>query len=285
MQITIFAPIALLVATTGAAPPRKYATCKFPTDAGLVAIAPGSSNAGWAISPDRQCTPGNFCPYACPPGKLMNQWDPSATAYTPSQSQQGGLYCDPDGKVSKPFSDREYCMDGVGTVAVVNKADSDVSFCQTVLPGNEAMLIPNHISGGDTQTLAVPSPDYWAHTAAHYYINPLGVSAEEGCVWGTQDKPFGNWSPYVAGANVDEEGKTFAQIGWNPIYIESYTDVPNFGVRITCDDESACSGLVCEIDPTNGFNQVTSNQAAMGNGAAFCIVSARNLIPCQDRGV
>ncbi|GEQ68872.1 hypothetical protein JCM33374_g2541 [Metschnikowia sp. JCM 33374] len=273
----IFAPIALLVATACAAPPQKSATCKFPTDAGLVAVTTGSSNAGWALSPDQQCTPGKFCPYACPPGKLMNQWDTKATAYTVSQSQNGGLYCGHDGKVSKPFSDRDYCVDGAGTVAVSNKARSGVSFCQTVLPGNEAMIIPNDISGGDTQTLAVPTPDYWASTAAHYYINPLGVSADEGCVWGSKDKPYGNWSPYVAGANVDANGNTFVKIGWNPIYIEAFTDVPKFGLRITCDDESACNGLTCEIDPTKGFNQVTSNEASTGSGAAFCVVTARKM--------
>ncbi|GEQ69595.1 hypothetical protein JCM33374_g3267 [Metschnikowia sp. JCM 33374] len=272
-----FAPIALLVATACAAPAQKSATCPFPSDLGLVAVTPDFSNAGWALSPDQQCTPGKFCPYACPPGQLMNQWDTQATAYTVSQSQNGGLYCDYDGKTSKPFADRDYCVDGAGTVAVFNKADSNVAFCQTVLPGNEAMLIPTDISGGGNQTLAVPTPDYWASTAAHYYINPLGVSTDEGCVWGSSDKPYGNWSPYVAGANVDTNGNTFVKIGWNPIYIDTFTDVPNFGVRITCDDESACNGLTCEIDPTKGFNQVTSNEGSTGNGAAFCVVTARNM--------
>jgi hypothetical protein len=56
--------------------------CAFPTNAGLVAVTPGSSNAGWAMSPDQPCMPGHYCPYACPPGQLMAQWDPSATSYT-----------------------------------------------------------------------------------------------------------------------------------------------------------------------------------------------------------
>lgn len=55
--------------------------CPFPTNAGLVAVTPGEQNAGWAMSPDQPCLPGHYCPYACPPGQLMAQWDPSATAY------------------------------------------------------------------------------------------------------------------------------------------------------------------------------------------------------------
>lgn len=61
---------------------RKRGQCAFPTDVGLVAVTPGSSNAGWAMSPDQPCLPGNYCPYACPPGQVSMQWDPKATAYT-----------------------------------------------------------------------------------------------------------------------------------------------------------------------------------------------------------
>lgn len=62
-------------------------TCPFPTDAGLVAVTPEFENAGWAMSPDQPCKTGMYCPYACPSGQLMNQWDPSATTYTYPQSQ------------------------------------------------------------------------------------------------------------------------------------------------------------------------------------------------------
>lgn len=55
-------------------------------------------------------------------------------------------------------------MDGAGTVKAVNKAGKIVSFCQTVLPGNEAMLIPTDVS--DAVTLSVPGPSYWAGTSA-----------------------------------------------------------------------------------------------------------------------
>lgn len=61
---------------------QKRDTCAFPTDAGLVAVTPDSKNAGWAMSPDQACTPGSYCPYACPPGQVMAQWNPKATSYT-----------------------------------------------------------------------------------------------------------------------------------------------------------------------------------------------------------
>lgn len=77
--------------------------------------------------------------------------------------QYGGLYCN-GGTPEKPFDSGPYCVDGTGTVKAVNKAGKIVSFCQTVLPGNEAMIIPTDVT--DTVTLAVPGPDYWAGTAA-----------------------------------------------------------------------------------------------------------------------
>ncbi len=60
---------------------EKRGQCAFPAGApGLVAV-PGAQNAGWAMSPDQPCTPGNYCPYACEPTYVGCQWDPAATAY------------------------------------------------------------------------------------------------------------------------------------------------------------------------------------------------------------
>lgn len=39
-----------------------------------------------------------------------------------------------------------------------------MSWCQTVLPGNEAMLIPTLVDS--IATLAVPDPSYWCGTAS-----------------------------------------------------------------------------------------------------------------------
>lgn len=156
--------------------------CKFPDKEGLVSVFKDGVNAGWAMSPDEACIPGKYCPYACPPGQLMNQWNPEATTYLYPTSMDGGLYCNNDGSTRKPFSDRELCVDGEGTVSVVNNAAKNVAFCQTVLPGNEAMLIPTNVESGKEQILAVPGPQYYASAASHYYVNPPGISTEDGCV-------------------------------------------------------------------------------------------------------
>ena len=110
---------------------NKRSTCQFPTDdSNLVAITPDKSNAGWAMSPDQQCTPGSYCPYACKPGMVMAQWQ-EGSKYVYPQSMNGGLYCDDDGTVSKPFPNKPYCVDGTGSVKAVNKCAKELSFCQT----------------------------------------------------------------------------------------------------------------------------------------------------------
>lgn len=160
---------------------RRHGSCQFPTNAGLVAVTPGSQNAGWAMSPNQPCTPGMYCPYACPPGQVMNQWDPQATSYTYPASmvcpsglpvipranriQNGGLYCDRSGTISKPFPDQPYCVTQSTNIGAINKAGQVISFCQTVLPGNEAMLIPTSIEQEIVQ-LAIPNTTYWCGTAA-----------------------------------------------------------------------------------------------------------------------
>ncbi|CCH59120.1 hypothetical protein TBLA_0B02780 [Henningerozyma blattae CBS 6284] len=261
---------------------RAASDCQFPNGNGMVAVQTSGKNAGWAMHDDQECKPGTWCPYACQPGQLMAQWDPSATSYTYPQSQYGGLYCDSNGNLQKGFKDKDYCYQGKGTVSAKNSAGSTVAFCQTVLPGNEEMLIPTEVGSGSSQVLAVPGTDYWASTAAHYYVNPPGVSANDGCKWGSTSNPWGNWSPYVAGANMDDNQNTYVKIGWNPVYLEASSPFnkqkPTFGIRITCDDESQCNGLPCTIDPSKqGVNEVSSNQASKGSGdAAFCVVTAKN---------
>jgi hypothetical protein len=85
-----------------------------------------------------------------------------------SLSQDGGLFCDSNGQISKPFPDQPYCVDGTGTVGAQNTLGSTVSFCQTVLPGNEAMLIPTQVDSWSQ--LAVPGISYWCSTSAEYVL-------------------------------------------------------------------------------------------------------------------
>ncbi|KAM5475723.1 hypothetical protein MauCBS54593_001415 [Microsporum audouinii] len=252
---------------------KRDGQCQFPADAGLVSVTPNEQNAGWAMSPDQPCKPGNYCPYACPPGQVMAQWDPEATSYSYPVSMNGGLYCDKSGNISKPFPKKPYCVDASGSVKVKNSCGGVVSFCQTVLPGNEAMLIPTSVQ--DTADLAVPDPSYWCSTAAHYYINPPGTDTDTACVWGTNTNPWGNWAPYVGGANIDGNGQTFLKLGWNPIYLEPATpfrdESPKFGVKVECE---GCNGLPCEIDPAkNKINEITGSGTDGAGGAAFCVVT------------
>lgn len=261
---------------------KRGGTCAFPNYEGMVAVQTSGKNAGWAMHYDQECTPGSWCPYACKPGQLMGQWDPEVTSYTYPGSQYGGLYCDSNSVLQTPNSGNSYCYDGKGTVAVNNKATSDVAFCQTVLPGNEEMLIPTLVGSGSNEVLAVPGIDYWAKTASHFYINPPGVSVSDGCKWGDSSNPWGNWSPYVAGANMDDSQNTFVKIGWNPVYLQESCPFkntkPTFGVRITCDDPSKCVGLPCEINPSiQGVNGVDSSLSADGaGGGEFCVVTAQD---------
>ncbi|EPX73594.1 beta-glucosidase Adg3 [Schizosaccharomyces octosporus yFS286] len=254
---------------------RDAVHCPFPYAEKMVAVTPKEGNAGWAISPNQYCTSGSWCPYACEPGYVMGQWSPQATSYSYPESMHGGLYCDHDGNAVKPFGDRDYCYPGVGNVFAIDKTGEGVSFCQTVLPGNEAMLIPTWISADSEQVLAVPDASYWVSTAAHYYINPPGVSTNEGCIWGTSEKPYGNWAPYVAGANMDENNITYVKLGANPIYLDDpywSTIKPSFGLKLECEGDT-CSGLPCYIDPREKGVQGCPDGSPNGAGnACFCVV-------------
>ncbi|KAG6069678.1 hypothetical protein E4U16_007518 [Claviceps sp. LM84 group G4] len=251
----------------------KRGNCAFPTDdPDLVPVTPGSKNAGWAMSPDQECKPGGYCPFACKPGMVMAQWDPHSS-YVYPVSMNGGLYCDNSGIMKKPFPQKPNCVLGTGAVKAVNRCQSPLSWCQTVLPGNEAMLIPTVVSS--EITVAVPDISYWASTAAHFYVNPPGI-CEEGCVWGSPSKPHGNWSPYVTGANTDISGNTFVKIGWNPVWLSSSlsSSRPSFAMKIECPN-GGCVGLPCEIDTSGPVGKVISNQPGVGaGGAPFCVVTA-----------
>ena len=58
---------------------KKRTTCAFPTDAGLTPVTPDDANGGWAMSPDQVCVADSYCPYACPPGQMMAQWNPDSS--------------------------------------------------------------------------------------------------------------------------------------------------------------------------------------------------------------
>lgn len=249
--------------------PVKRSTCQFPNGENMVAVTPGSKNAGWAMSPDQECKPGDWCPYACKAGMVSTQWQPGST-YSYPASMNGGLHCKADGTIEMPFPDKPYCVPGTGAVKAVNQCAKPMMWCQTVLPGNEAMLIPTSVDS--SAIIAVPDINYWQSTAAHFYLNAPGVGADEACTWGTPSQAKGNWAAIVAGANTDASGQTFVKVGMNPTFYEAGLSKSNlnWGVKIECPD-GGCNGLPCEVKPGGIVN--SPNAAAGAGGADFCVVT------------
>ena len=76
------------------------------------------------------------------------------------------MYCDSNGDMQLGFPENEHCIAGEGTLAVQNNCGGVSSWCQTVLPGYEDMLIPTPVASGSEQVLAVPGTSYYASSAA-----------------------------------------------------------------------------------------------------------------------
>ena len=90
------------------------------------------------------------------------------------------------------------------TVQVVNNMGDDVAVCRTDYPGTEAETVPLDAQPGSTNPLTCPdATSYYmwqgSHTSAQYYVNPKGVSVEDGCQWGSPANPWGNYAPLNLG--------------------------------------------------------------------------------------
>ncbi|PVV02660.1 hypothetical protein BB560_002883, partial [Smittium megazygosporum] len=236
-------------------------SCKFPWGSNnsdnVVPITPDQMNAGWAMSPNQSCQPGQWCPYACAPGYYSAQWDSSAALYNGPGSMNGGLFCDSNGVLQKPFKDKPYCVPGMMNAQIRNTLGSSVSACQTVYPGNEAMIIPTVAGPGSTAPLNVVPNTYWLGTSSQFYVNLAG-SDNGHCIWGTPDKPVGNWGPYIFGGGQGKDGNTYISVQYNPLYIESgFSPKDVYNVEIKClqgncnfpqGGSCKCEGGVCSGD-------------------------------------
>jgi len=65
------------------------------------------------------------------------------------------------------------------------------------------MVIPVAPAPGKTAPLTVVDSDTYyiwegGATSAQYYVNNAGVSAQDGCLWGTSSGNVGNWAPLVS---------------------------------------------------------------------------------------
>ncbi len=191
----------------------------FPSDYGAIPVSwlnlggwtgiqtPGSDSGGYGdihTATEGGCNEGSFCSYACPPGYQKSQWP--ETQGSTGQSV-GGLQCK-NGKLqltNSGLSDK-LCMEGASQVKVQikNTLGEQVAVCRTDYPGTEGETVPLDAQPGSTNPLTCPDSDSYymwqgSHTSAQYYVNPAGVSVEDGCQWGSPSNPWGNYAPLNLG--------------------------------------------------------------------------------------
>ncbi|KAJ2496070.1 hypothetical protein GGH96_006071 [Coemansia sp. RSA 1972] len=230
----------------------------------VVPITPTSQNGGWAMSPNQMCKPNSWCPYACAPGYYSAQWDPSALLYNGAGSMNGGLYADANGVLSKPNKDAAFCVRGMGNARIRNTLGQSVSACQTVYPGNEAMIIPSVAGAGGSVDLNVVPSTYWLGTSSQFYVNLRGSTAEQ-CVWGDSDKPVGNWAPYIFGGGQAKDGNTYISVQFNPLYTSAGFSVSDaYNVEIVC-DSGACNF------PEGGKCKCENGKCSVDNGCTVTL--------------
>ncbi|OAL30609.1 hypothetical protein AYO20_08696 [Fonsecaea nubica] len=170
-----------------------------------VSIAGGFVNHIVTGISGESCSEGMMCSYACPPGYQKSQW-PSTQGAT-GQSV-GGLSCS-GGKLhlTNPGLSKSLCIPGVGGVQATNNAGGVVAICRTDYPGTESETIPVELQSGETEQLTVPdAASYYEwqgqSTSAQYYLNPIGVSASQGCQWGSPGQNIGNYAPINFGVGA-----------------------------------------------------------------------------------
>ncbi|KAL1964416.1 hypothetical protein VTN77DRAFT_6974 [Rasamsonia byssochlamydoides] len=182
------------------------------------------------------CTDGAMCSYACPPGYQKSQWP---TAQGSTGQSVGGIQCK-NGKLYKTNPNSStLCEPGTGGVFVQNTLSQQVAVCRTDYPGTESETIPLAVAPGQTQELTCPNEDTYYQwkgmpTSAQYYLNPKGVSTEEGCQWGDGSQPIGNWAPLNVGAGF-KDGQTWLSIFPNTPTTNAQLD---YNVKITGNDLS-----------------------------------------------
>lgn len=188
-----------------------------------------------AVTGDK-CHSGAMCSYACPPGYQKSQWP---TTQGSTGQSVGGLQCKNGKLYLTNKNHKQLCIAGVGGVHVKNQMDTDVAVCRTDYPGTESETVPLSASSGNTHDLTCPDGDSYFNwegkaTSAQYYVNPKGVSTEEGCQWGDGSKPIGNWAPINLGVGHTKFGKFLSIFPNTPTTNEKL----DFNVKIVGDNLS-----------------------------------------------
>ncbi|PGG97244.1 hypothetical protein AJ79_09280 [Helicocarpus griseus UAMH5409] len=218
-----------------------------------------------AIRGDK-CKDGAMCSYACEPGYQKSQWPSTQGAKGESI---GGLKCS-DGKLwlTNPSLSKKLCVKGEGGVKVKNTLSETVAVCRTDYPGTESETIPLEATPGSTKPLTCPdAAKYYKwtkkSTSAQYYVNPKGVSIQEGCQWGDPSKPIGNFAPLNIGVGKTD-GQTYVSIFQNKPTTQEKLD---FNVEVRGDLSGSCkyeNGQYYQsgnINPNGCTVQVMSGEA------------------------
>ncbi|ROV87771.1 hypothetical protein VSDG_09704 [Cytospora chrysosperma] len=240
-------------------------------DVGTTAFKIGSTNsiASFSVATSGGVSAGMFGLYACPTGYDGAQWPEDAQGAT-GQSI-GGLWCGTDNKLYLTRSDKtkKLCQAGAGGIQIINKLSDKVSFCKTLYPGTESMVIPTVVEGGATSELYNPFQNLsytWqgSSTSAQYYVNLKGLGEDVACVWDSPDpysESAGNWAGVNLGTSVDDNGVTYLSIFHNTPTSDAALD---YNIKLSGDISSECtysysdnsfspsSGNGCTVSMTSG---------------------------------
>lgn len=251
-------------------------------DVGTSAFEVGSTSAiaSFSVANSGGVSSGMFGLYACPEGYDGAQWPEDAQGAT-GQSI-GGLWCGTDNKLylTRPDSTKKLCQAGAGGVKIVNKLSDKVSFCKTLYPGTESMVIPTVVESEGSAELYNPFQNMsytWegSSTSAQYYVNLKGLSEDIACVWDSPD-PYadsaGNWAGINLGTSVDDNGVTYLSIFHNT---PTSTAPLDFNIKLSGDISSECEYSYSDnsFSPSNG-NGCTVSRCSLALHCEY-VVSAR----------
>nr|POE47847.1 secreted beta-glucosidase sun1 [Quercus suber] len=224
------------------------------------------------------CTEGSYCSYACPAGYQKSQWPTTQGA---TGQSVGGILCQ-NGKLklTNPDMASTLCMTGTDkvTVLVENTLGDDVAVCRTDYPGTESETIPLTATAGTTNNLTCPDADNYynwegGHTSAQYYVNPAGVSAADGCQWGSAGQPWGNFAPLNLGVGYSA-GAAWLSIFQNAPTTDAKLD---FTVEIQGDNMSGTckysNGQYCSGEDYSECSSTTGCTVSVSSGTAKFVFS------------
>ncbi|KAK3722549.1 Sperm-associated antigen 4 protein, partial [Vermiconidia calcicola] len=267
----------------------------FPSEYGAVSVdwiglggwtgvqKPGSSSGGYGdiltVTSGGGCTEGAFCSYACPPGYQKAQW-PETQGVT-GQSV-GGVLCE-GGKLrlTNHALSNKLCIPGASQVdiRVRNDMGDHVAVCRTDYPGTEGETVPLSAQPGSENPLTCPDAEAYymwqgSHTSAQYYVNPAGVSVEDGCQWGSPENPWGNYAPLNLGVGYSN-GAAWLSIFQNApttdVKLDFSVEIKGDGVSGTC---RYSNGQYCGGANYDDCSSTTGCTVSISEGTATFVFSS-----------